>query len=619
MIFYFSRYLIAISLFLLIFFATGKLIDRFSFSKKGYPLNNLVQIILGMVFWIYLVFTVAACQIFYQWVIYLLAGLIFAAFIFFTGKDLRKRGSFEAFPSIRLAPDRVFWALTLLGVLFYLFVQVLYPRITGDGQNYHLLMPKMMTLSHGFAFIPFKPITNWPLNVEMLFAAAWIVWNYILAKLVHFLIGGLLLTGVYFFTKEVHSRFAAMLAVILLFMNDVVLRVMVVSYSDLGIALFFFFSFWFVTKSLNEPEKERGYLILAGIFCGAMAGCKLNGFMGGLVLGILYLGVKIRHKDFHKSFGKLILYFGTPAILLLLPWLIKSAILTSNPVYPFMYDIFGGPQWDKELTTALIEGHMKIGQGREIVDYLLLPKRLIFDCDWTFPGFGGIIRKIWAVLIPFTLIFGIKKRIVRWGLFASLLYFITWAMGTQQMRHFISMLALLSFCGAISIAEGISLLKNQKAIRWAKAVMLIGASIYLLYAVDTAMVSQKARGRYQGPPLHWNSARVVGDVTKFINANTPKDAKLLYIGKPNTLFVQRESISNNIWRVPQITRLLLNEKTPEKLAKKLKKEGFTHIVLQEEKGTRAFGSTKTFRKLLKDDKLCRRIYKKDKHRVYKLL
>lgn len=613
MIAFYLRYLFILVVFGGVYYAAG-----FLTHKLISPANNiqkpsaLLGISLGVIFWIYAIFLLAALHVLYAFTLYLTVGIVIIWFL-----KLRRKSPFEfAWPTIKLEPDKVFFVLCVAGVLLVIWDNTLSPRLTADARNYHLLFSQIMIKNHGFTWIPFKPITNWPLNVEMLFTIALIVKDYVLAKLMHFSFGVLLLVAIFQFTKENRGTFAGMLAVIFFLMNDVILRVMPSSYSDLGVTFFFFMAFWYMTKALREPDLEKYYLLLSGIFAGAMAGCKMNGFIGGIILGILFLGVKMKDGELIKSFGRMMLYFGCPAVLLLSPWLIKSAVMTGNPVYPFLFNIFGGPEWNAQLSADLTRAHINMmGMGREPIDYLLLPFRVIWYGQWDFAHFWGIIRRIWIVLVPLAIIVGIRRRIIRWALFVSLLYFISWALGSQQMRYLIPVLALLSFSAAASLAAAVSWIGNKKAARAVSAVILVAASCYLLFAVNSHAMNPKLT-LWPKPPM---IDKTIPKHIEFINKKLPEDAKILFLNDNNGLYLERDFICPNLLSVPQITRMLLMGRPDGKVCRNLKRKGITHICFRNDGREKTRGVTKTARSLLKNKKLTKRIYKKHGVEIYELL
>jgi hypothetical protein len=616
MVAFYFQYVFILAAFVVIYYVAGFLTYQLiAPAELRQKLPVLQSVSLGIVFWIYAVFLFSALHILHSTTLYATASVVVAGFLIL--KFIKRKSASEfTVPTVRLEPDQLFLAFCLAGIMVLILGVALSSRLSADAINYHLLFPEITVRNHGFTWISFKPITNWPLNVELLFAIALIVKDYVLAKAMHFTLGALLLVAIYQFTKENRGSFAGMLAVVFFLMNDVVVRVMPRAYSDLGVAFFFFMAFWYVTKALKNPKLERHYLLLAGIFAGAMAGCKMNAFLGGVILGLVYLCAGFREKGLVKPFGRMMLYFGLPAVLLLSPWLIKNAVMTGNPVYPFLYGIFGGPEWNEQLSADMTKVHIQMmGMGREPIDYLLLPFRVIWYGQWEFDHFWGIVRRIWIVLIPLSMIVGIRRRTVRWALLGAGLFFISWALQSQQMRFLIPMLALLSFCAAVSVTDVISRIKDRKRMRAAEAVILIAASCYLLFAVNSHSLQPKS--------VEWSKPKeIVDKITPqvdFINKNLPENAKVVFINDNHCLYLEREFACDNFLNVSQIGQLLLKGKTGKQVRTNLKRNGFTHVLFINHGEPAMARLSKGTQELLRDSSLILEIYKRRKVEIYELL
>lgn len=598
-----------------LFYAAGAILERkIPIGITDPWQRHLFRICLGMVAWIYLIFALAALHLVYSVVFAILMGMCILFYLLMARPDRSFFWSDGARLSWRWSPAMLVFLASLGVVLAFLFVQSLEPRITADSQNYHLYVPQRYIQRHGFYYLHYKPISNWPLNFELLFLLAMMVKDYMLAHLVHFLAGTLTLLALYLMGREQEGRFAGSMAVFFFLMNEAVRWIYPVCYSDLAIALFFILAFWFVMKSLDEPEAEKRHLLTAGIFAGAMAGCKINSFVGGLVLGVVYLTARLRSGTFRRDFLRMMLYFGLPSFVLLLPWLIKSAWMTGNPVYPFLYDLLGGREWNDTLSRAFVEAHRNAGMGREPLDYLLLPFRVIWHGDYQFSRFYGIIDKSWVVLVPFSLLFGIRRPMVRRALFGGLLYFCAWALGTQQIRHLIPVLTLLSFAAAVTLAEMIKKIPRRQTGRFVQAILLLAAAGYLICVTNQDLTPY---GSYEAGKKFLSRNKDEVGLDEFVNRELSANARILSPDSNYGLFFKPEVISPNLLGTPQITELLLSEPTANGVYRKLRAKHITHILLGRKVRKKDF--PKNFWRLLDDKRRAREIFKNRKFLLFELL
>lgn len=569
-------YALYLAAFLAVCYVPGFIISRFipGFSVFNIP-KNLVRQCLGMVFWIYFIFFLSALGILYHKVIFGAIAVAVIGFIVIVGLDFHKR----KFPGVPKFSKPGFFQIILLSsivaVLFVFFLRTLLPIMSHDAQVYHLNVPKLTIQNHGFQLITFNVYSHWPLNIEQLFTLALVMKDYILAKLVHYSMGVLTIAAIYFFCKEHHSRAAGLIAIVFFLANGVVFLEMPIAYIDIGLAFYFFMSFWLLTKSMIEPESQRSYLLLAGIFMGAMAGCKLNAFWGGACLGLTYLLVKIREKKFGPGLFEIVFLFALPGFALLLPWLIKSALFTGNPVYPLLYKYFGGIEWNENLSEKFFQWHNWMGMGREPLDYLLLPWRLIMKGGKNFSQFGGTLNYHWLFVLPLMVVAVFKRPIARWLVIVGFLYFVIWSTQSQQSRFLIPILPFFSIAGAMGILDLAGMLKSQKAFKAARALLMIMAAVFLVYSSTSEI---KKVGLDKGTFAYKLKTNPVKNIFKFINSNVRKDKKILFVKTNRGYFCDREYIADSFYAASQIQELIFEGKTGEEIFDQLKAMDVTHIL-----------------------------------------
>jgi hypothetical protein len=602
-----------------LFFATGRFLDRgLAVKVADSAQRRLFFVGLGMVAWIYFIFLLAVAQLLYPTVLIVAMALCVAGYLALFRQEWPAALRTGVRLPPRLSPAAAVVLLAMGSVLLFQLVQALSTHIAPDSQNYHLFVPRRYLLHHGFCYLPFRPTSNWPLNIEMLFLLAMVVADYVQTNLMHLLCTGLTLAALYLFGRERAGRFAGLLAAFFFLVNEVVRWICSLAYPELGMTLFFFLSFWFVAKSLDEPEFEKRHLLVAGIFAGAMAGCKLNAFVGGVALGVVYLTARLGAGHFRRSLGRLLLYFGAPSVCLLAPWLIKSAVMTGNPVYPFLYRVFGGVEWTAALSDDFVKTHLAMGMGHKPLDLLLLPFHVIWNGGYDFQHFFGVIDKSWIAVLPLTAIFGFRLPVVRRALFAALIYFGAWGLGTQQMRHLIPVLPLLAAAAAMTLADWFSRIPRRRVAAVLKPVFLLGAAVYLVYVVDldaSTWGSPAAGRQFRQREPDFDS------FDKFVNERLPPNARILY---PELtpffwygLTLDRDIVATNLVATPQIHRLLLFGQNDAAIYDKLRHEKFTHVLT--ETGKKCGQNPPAFCALVKNPQYVKDVFHNGAFTLYELL
>ena len=244
----------------------------------------------------------------------------------------------------------LFALLTLLTALL--------PPTGWDSLFYHLTGPKLYLQSGRIAGGVDIPHLSFPSVMEMLYAWAILLRGDIAAKLLHALFGLLLAGLVYLTARRFLGRKAAWPAVLLFASMPMVSALAGWAYNDLALAYFQLACLYSVIRYLLSPSALRhsplairhspfAWLILSGIFAGLAMGLKYTSFVTPLTLTGLIVWYACR--DTRRT-PKPAIYslaaFALPALLVALPWYVKNWIFTGNPVYPFLFDLFGGQYWD---------------------------------------------------------------------------------------------------------------------------------------------------------------------------------------------------------------------------------------------------------------------------------
>lgn len=555
------------------------------------PLRSLAQVCLGLGTWIAVLFVLAATgQLHRSALAVVVAAIPLAALWTWHRRPAGKRQRCR--PPSRIG---VLVGCALAAVLTPLYLLAISPAVSWDAGVYHLTVPKLWVEQGGFRTIPFNVYSNWPLNAELLFALAMVAYDYVLAKLVHFGFGLLTLWAIYRGCRGGRmGKATGWIAMALFLANPVVAFEFHVAYVDLAHAFFMVAGFLWMTRALDRRQDAPQALLLAGLCGGVMAGLKLNGIVGAVVLGTLYLPhllVAQRTGELAaavRDFGR---RFVLPVAAFWVPWLIKSAAATGNPIYPLL---FGGPYWSPALADALQGWHQGMGMGREPLDYLLLPFKVILGGGEGYSRFDGAVGAFWIVLLPLAL-WAARGRAtprrsrVRRALWVAGLYFLAWALSSQQMRLLIPILPLLAIAAATAIGDFGDRLASR---RWRPLVrrLAVVASLALAAWYGSEASPGVSRGRYlaaAGKSLN-RYLEAQGDlkqtavhpVYRFIDRELPADARLLLLNTGQGFFVEREFIADSFFEASQIADWLGPAGSVEALRELLAEEGITHLLVE---------------------------------------
>ena len=489
---------------------------------------------------------------------------------------------------IRTAPaapsGRSVWelsALLLLGILLLAgFVLTLTPENGKDALIYHLAVPKLYLLHHGFYFIPGNAFAGYPMLGEMHYLLALFLQNDILAKAMNYaLLCGTLL-GIGLFARHVlqNQQFPSLSMLIFVSIPSV-FAISHAAYNDLFVtfltlaAIYSFFR-W-------SEDRLSAWLILCGLFSGSAAACKYTALLATPLgcLGILWCASR-RKTETLQTLRLLALYVAA-ALIAGSPFYLKSWLMTGNPFYPFFYGIFGGRGWDGDQARLYDLFIQNLGMGRNLLDYLLLPWNLSLRAKMDSPQFDGILGPIFLLTLPF--LAGLRRweTPVRLLLIYVLLTFLFWASSAQQIRYLIPLFAVLA------IVTGAILTRY----RCRKRIFVL---LLCLVAVSLAFNGYHiVRDFMKISPLRAAAGIESRDdfltrtlppyrMYRFVNRNLPPDARvfLLYM-KNYTFLCDRDCYADSMFEAHTLQKILREESSAESVRSRMKTIGFTHILYDE--------------------------------------
>ncbi|HVS64616.1 MAG TPA: hypothetical protein VMT85_14060 [Thermoanaerobaculia bacterium] len=573
----------------------------------------LVSFGLGTAAWIVLLFALAAAGALSRAPILALAIALPALGLALEGRRLASRSPGpgpepwkavapnegpEPRPAARLALALAAVAVTaaVLGVL----ARALIPDVSWDADVYHLTVPRIYLEHGGFVRIPFNVYSNWPLGIELLFGAAMALRDFVLAKLLHLAFGVLAAVLAWRLAGPRTSTVAGVepsvaqgaVAAALFLANPVVLAEMAVAYVDLASAFFLLLGFGALDRGLSArglhprttddlaplPDETRAALLLAGICAGALCAIKVTGFVAAGCLATLFVLEAWRARWPWRSVTRALVRLAIPAALLFLPWLVKSAILTGNPVYPFLHTLLGGPEWSAALSEELARWQRAIGMGRGPVDYLLLPLRVALEGGTGYDRFDGRIAPFWLLLVPLSAWAALRDEVVRRALFLAALSFAVWAVSSQQMRFLVPAVALLAVAAARALGELVRALGRWPGVARAAAPApaLLASGLLLWYAWPwgrVALDNAPALARHYAEMR----AELVEPAHRFVDERLPADARLLLLDHNRGFHLHRAYVADSFLEASQIGELFRGDDAAA-AARRLARMRITHVL-----------------------------------------
>jgi hypothetical protein len=387
---------------------------------------------------------------------------IFRVIIFLCGITLypafciwkqQQRMYFSALPDNKEKTGGVvkfFFSVVVIGSFFLHLLGALTPEIFYDSLVCHLGIPNYYKVSQKILPIPsLSHYAAFPLGIEMLYGLAILISDEILAKLIHWLLGiGVFLTFLGW-AKRVRSSLVGWFAAAVYFSMPMLHTNISATAIDVGTTFFQLLACYAFFNGLSEEKKlsRRRWLLLSGIMIGFTMTTKYTAFplLPIICLCLLY-EKKIRQKLLRKETMEELALLIIPALVLILPWLIKNIVFYQNPLYPFLGTKFGQPlldpvKWAKFCNDA---GMRNIGaiikSGRALKSFLFHPWIM------TMEGNANVcfIGPSFLFLLPLLFIVRMTSTRLRIERFVFVSLWLTWLFTTTMLRFFIPSLALLS-------------------------------------------------------------------------------------------------------------------------------------------------------------------------------
>ncbi len=478
--------------------------------------------------------------------------------------------------------EKICWGILAL-VAGITFLSSLTPSISQDALVYHLAAAETYVNEGGLVFIPGNFYANFPENAEMLFTLALLLEVEPLANLFHWLFGVLAVATIAKVASRATGGRGGSLAACIFATVPSVALISSWAYVDLALVFFQMIAILAFLRWV-EPMGDRrtGLLVLTGIFIGFGAGCKYTGGAVGVVLGLgLIISGLARSRKKSEIFKDLFI-LGTVSIVVVSPWYLKNIILTGNPLYPFLYSVFGGEGWDAQRAQTLSIYFKNFGGDSSLWGLMKLPWRLTFEAQFSsIENFDGVMGPAFLIGTPFLFLALKGKRLGQILLFFTVCFVAIWVLTTRQMRFLIPSLAVLS----VVIAYGVVELRSLGARRIA-TFALIGAftlnlgSMLMRFASHNPLpvaFGLESEDRFKEREI------ACGDypVFAFLNEKLPQDARVFLAasGNPGYL-VKRSYYMDALFENHTLITILKSCKTEEQVFKMFQEGQFSHLLFR---------------------------------------
>ncbi|UCH78693.1 MAG: glycosyltransferase family 39 protein [Candidatus Coatesbacteria bacterium] len=492
----------------------------------------------GIVVFVGAAFVACAAGLAYAWLFRASVVVAALAGVAFLRTELREVGARIKRWAEELELSTALLLVALAAVTLPMALAAAFPPYYWDALTYHLAVPKAYAGAHGFAYLPHNVYASMPFGGSLFYLWPYFWDGWITSRASHLVATVLALSLTYRLARLWVPQFHAALASAFVLLTPPVIVAISGAHND-------HYQILFAVAALNAYFSEgregadrigRSWLAV-GAFAGAAVAVKYSAFAVAAAFIPIWIYDLIRG----RIRVRWVLAAAAAALVLVGPWLVKAYVERGNPVFPLMYEVFGGRDFTAEQAERFYAWQYGIGPGRGLFDFLLLPYRVSVTADVNYANFSGVFLPFllpWAAIA--VVAFRRGGRLVAFGW----LYLAAWFFGSQQLRFLGAALPAFGTAAAAVLAAA-----ERGAGSWTRRlgrVVVVGG----LIAVSVPSFSGVMLGGTFGYAFFLNGdyegflRENVGmyPAQEYINAKLPAQAKVLMVFTNHTLFLEREAV-----------------------------------------------------------------------------
>jgi len=437
------------------------------------------------------------------------------------------RSALAAF-SFRLSAYSAVLAAFIIFIAINVLKALLPPHGPTDVLYYHMTLPKLYLAKGAIVTYPTFFPSFFPSNGEVLFALSLILGGPVLVNLTHFGFALLTVLALYACARKSFAKEYALLPGIFYLTAPVVNSWGTMAYTGNMLGFYLFLLFILMMEYNAETTWREG--IVWAVLAGMALGTKYQAIP---VLGLIYLFfVLIRVKRW-KRFLPLVLLSLIGGALLVSPWFVRNLLLTENPFFPILRDLFPSKMLWSETTWGVDTkgGHLLVAAIRDFVDNPVLPFTSLFSAAWEKDDFQRFMGPLFLGFAP--AVFFVKRTPAKWpliiltGLFCYLSAFVL----RGNIRYVIILVILLSLLAGAAVQEMFLAAKKREHL-FLSFFLIIVIGLYSLQNYHL-MLSEKRILTSLNPQLTASFLRAFERsyrAAEFANQHLPEGAKVLFHG-----------------------------------------------------------------------------------------
>jgi hypothetical protein len=361
-------------------------------------------------------------------------------------------------------------------------LQVFYPPVDWDATSYHLASSRLYLEAHRLVVATYLRYPVFPQLHEMLFTLGLGVFGDVAAQgttLVTWVGTALALVAL---GRRVGTPAAGVLALGIWAGSPTPFSFGTIGYVD--VPLTFFVTLACLCWVIYTSQGLSRWAALAGLFSGAAAATKYSGLFFVAVVGLLIgmaspRGARLRRLGLYGALGALVC----------VPWYARNAILSGDPLFPFLGRLLPNPYWNAADLAAQVDDLHHQG-GRTLLDFVRVWDRLSFN-QGIFVGPEDTFSPALWIPLPILLVARWRSRIERILLLVALAYLCVWFSYSPDGRYLLPVIPIL----CLGMAATLGWVAEAIRRRWGVALPAIALAVLLaLPGTRYAIARTRVRG-----------------------------------------------------------------------------------------------------------------------------
>ncbi len=497
----------------------------------------------------------------------------------------RERINTRRSAALRLEPmDRILAGLIVTFAALNLFCAFV-PETFYDALVYHLALPELYWIRHGFVATPHNVYSGIPMLTEMLYGLALPLGGERLAHLINWSLGLGTAWMLMCLGRRQGSARAGLLAALLFYSTPLVGILSWKASVELNWTFYQLLAVYAAIVGLEESSVNPRKWWLMGITLGFAMSTKYTAWPLALVLAALVT------RQLHvkgESFPAIARQSAAPALFaigIVLIWPLRNQIYYGNPIFPFYQEAIAphGPHADWK--SLMLDAHSRnlpttFGNWNGAWRFILHP--------WTELTLGrsdvDMLGPVLILGLPLLVVARFLSNGTRTIFLATLSLWAVWGLTTDMARFFLPVFALVVLLYALSFE--MLLPKPAKTLAYALLSIvlldnfLMTANWFQLYEAEGVVTGKEPVANYLGR-VHPSYGQTHYAAAEFIRTTLPSDARVLVLGDGRGFGIGRDFVASTRFSENPLVGYLRESKTPEEVREKLLKNGFTHILFNQ--------------------------------------